>query len=263
MSAIAVSQLTRSKLAVRRLAQRVQHAVGVVLHVGHRDPLGARVAGRQRVIGVGPELGDAAVLDRRDHPAVGLADAAEGDRLHAHRLKGGTCPMCAIRTARMNLLAVLWPRQWRRRARLSVAAAVRAGSVAADSLTPHAARPEGASVGGHLPAALPRRSGARSSRAALSQDIGPARCARHACRSERPPRASVPAPSAPLRSATAATSAEAPLSAYRTARFTEPLAAYSATTAGTSTRSSPSVRGRPLRRAARPGESSTGLRVRR
>src|SRR3954454_14999922 len=36
------------------------------------------------MLGVRPELRHAAVLDRRDHPAVGLAYPAEGDRLLRH-----------------------------------------------------------------------------------------------------------------------------------------------------------------------------------
>jgi hypothetical protein len=73
------------ELAIRTAPERVRHAVGVVLHVGHRDPLGARVAARQRMVGVRPQLRHATVLDRGDHPTVGLADTTErDDRLRAH-----------------------------------------------------------------------------------------------------------------------------------------------------------------------------------
>ena len=60
-------------------AERVQHAVGVVLDSLHRDPLRARVPPRERVVAVGAELCQAAVLDRGDHAAERLTDAAESD----------------------------------------------------------------------------------------------------------------------------------------------------------------------------------------
>ena len=59
--------------------QRVQDAVRVVLHSLHRDALRARVALRERVVAVGAELRQAAVVDRGDHAAERLADAAKGD----------------------------------------------------------------------------------------------------------------------------------------------------------------------------------------
>ena len=62
-----------------RALQRVQDAVGVVLHVRHRDALRARVALRERMVAVGAQLRQAAVLDRGDHAAQRLADATEGD----------------------------------------------------------------------------------------------------------------------------------------------------------------------------------------
>ncbi len=45
--------------AVLAAAQRVQDPVGVVLDLGHRDPLRAREARRERMVGVGPDLGQA------------------------------------------------------------------------------------------------------------------------------------------------------------------------------------------------------------
>ena len=60
---------------------RVEDPVGIVLDLGHRDPLRAGEAARQRVLLVGAELRDAAVLDGRDHPAERLADPAVGDVL--------------------------------------------------------------------------------------------------------------------------------------------------------------------------------------
>ena len=67
------------ELAVGPAPQRMQDPVGVVLDVGHRDPLRAGKPGREGVIVVGPQLGQLPVLDRGDHPAEGLADAAVGD----------------------------------------------------------------------------------------------------------------------------------------------------------------------------------------
>src|SRR4029077_17246215 len=60
---------------------RMQDAIGVVGHLVEGDALGTRVAAREDVIGIGTEPRDAAVLDRRDHAAVDLADAAVRDLL--------------------------------------------------------------------------------------------------------------------------------------------------------------------------------------
>ena len=65
------------KGAVDALAQRVCDPIGVVLHLDHRDALRTRIAARERVVGIGPELDDAVAVDRGDHAAVRLADAAE------------------------------------------------------------------------------------------------------------------------------------------------------------------------------------------
>ena len=82
MSPIASSHVDALELArAARALQRIDHAVGVVLDVGHRDPLGTRVAAGERVILVRAQLRQAAVLDRGDHAAQRLADAAEGDPL--------------------------------------------------------------------------------------------------------------------------------------------------------------------------------------
>ena len=67
-------------------AQRVQHPVGVVLDLREGQPLGAGVPPAQRVLVVGPQRDQAAVLDGRDHPAERLADAAVGgDGRPGHR----------------------------------------------------------------------------------------------------------------------------------------------------------------------------------
>jgi hypothetical protein len=63
--------------------QRMEDAVGVVLNVGHRDPLGAREPRRQRVLGVGTDPRHLPVLDRDPQPAQRLADPAVGDPLLA------------------------------------------------------------------------------------------------------------------------------------------------------------------------------------
>jgi hypothetical protein len=68
-------------------AHRVHDAVGVILHLGHRDALGAGVAPRQRVLAVGPQARDAAVVHGRDQAAVGFADPAEGDAVVRHRTR--------------------------------------------------------------------------------------------------------------------------------------------------------------------------------
>src|SRR5262249_45787697 len=57
---------------------RMQDAVGVVRHLVEGDALGARVAARQHVVLVGTEPRHTAVLHRRDHSAIDLADAAVG-----------------------------------------------------------------------------------------------------------------------------------------------------------------------------------------
>ena len=80
MSSSASSQPTRSKLAARGPPQRVQHAVGVVLDLGHRDPLRAGEPADSGWSGSGRSL-SRAVLDRRDHAAERLADPAVGDAL--------------------------------------------------------------------------------------------------------------------------------------------------------------------------------------
>jgi hypothetical protein len=59
----------------------MQDAIGIVGHLVEGDALGTRVAAREDVIGIGTEPCDAAVLDRRDHAAVDLADAAVRDLL--------------------------------------------------------------------------------------------------------------------------------------------------------------------------------------
>ncbi len=75
---------------VRTAALRMQDPVGIVLDLGHRDPLRAREPPRQRMLLVGAELRDAAVADGGDHPAERLADPAVGDVLgDAH------CPVLA------------------------------------------------------------------------------------------------------------------------------------------------------------------------
>src|SRR6266536_6048208 len=61
--------------------ERMQDPVGIVLNVGHRDPLRACVAPGKGVLAIGPELLETAVGDRRDHPAERLADATERDPL--------------------------------------------------------------------------------------------------------------------------------------------------------------------------------------
>ena len=80
MSAIAVSQETRSNSpsARRAAADQVTRSGSfwtsvIAMPLGHASP------GRQRMVLVGPQLRDDAVLDRGDHAAVRLADAADGD----------------------------------------------------------------------------------------------------------------------------------------------------------------------------------------
>ena len=73
-------------------ALRMQDPVGVVLDLGHRDPLRAREAARERVLLVGPELRHPPVLDRRDHPAERLADPAVGDLLLCAQRASGPEP---------------------------------------------------------------------------------------------------------------------------------------------------------------------------
>ena len=82
MSPSASSQ--RRALELARAAdalERMEHTVGVVLDPGHRDPLGTRITRESGCSRSGPKLRQAAILDRRDHPAQRLADPAEGDAL--------------------------------------------------------------------------------------------------------------------------------------------------------------------------------------
>ena len=67
--------------AVGSAPERMEDPIGVVLDLGHRDPLGAGEALRERVIGVGSELRHLAVVDRGDEAAERLADPAVGDVL--------------------------------------------------------------------------------------------------------------------------------------------------------------------------------------
>jgi hypothetical protein len=116
--------LPRGALELARAAgalERVEDAVRVVLDPGHRDSLRARITAGERVFGVRAQLRQAAVLDRRDHPAEGFADPAEGDafldrhpsvRVYRHRVcrkcDGGTlrwgrdgpiCPEIPVKAA--------------------------------------------------------------------------------------------------------------------------------------------------------------------
>src|SRR5262245_57510087 len=61
--------------------ERVDHAVRAGLHVGHRDALRARIAARERMVAVGAQLLQLAVLDRGDHATQRLANTTERDPL--------------------------------------------------------------------------------------------------------------------------------------------------------------------------------------
>ena len=69
----------------RRAAQRRGDAIGVVLHLGERDALLAGETRRQRVVFVGAQRDEPAVLDGRDHAAQRLADPAERRLVLGHR----------------------------------------------------------------------------------------------------------------------------------------------------------------------------------
>ena len=81
MSSSALLPGDRLEAAVVRDAERMGHAVRVVLHTDHRDALGAGEALRQRVVAVRAQLDELAVLDRRHEAAERLADPAVGDVL--------------------------------------------------------------------------------------------------------------------------------------------------------------------------------------
>src|SRR3954447_3896805 len=64
-------------------AQRMQDAVRVVVDLGHRDPLRARVPARERMVLVRAQAHQAPGVDLGHEAAIGLADPAEGDPLLA------------------------------------------------------------------------------------------------------------------------------------------------------------------------------------
>ena len=89
-----IASLPGDALELARAAdplERMQHAVGVVLDLGHRDALGARKARESGCSRSGRSCCQPAVLDRRDHAAQRLADAAEGDAL-LDRHRGRSLP---------------------------------------------------------------------------------------------------------------------------------------------------------------------------
>ena len=65
----------RKPIAAALLA--VQEPLGVVVNLGQGSALGAAVALEQGIVGIAGDLGEPAVGDRRQHPAVGRADTAD------------------------------------------------------------------------------------------------------------------------------------------------------------------------------------------